>query len=182
MPKTVNSFVVWLTGLSGSGKSTLAHQSRSRFSASGIPVVVLDGDEIRSGLSRDLGFGAQDRSENIRRVAEVAKLMCGEGVATIVALISPLQTDRQRAKDIIGATHFVEVHCDCPLAVCEARDVKGLYRRARSGDLAQFTGVSAPYETPSSPDVILRTGSSGVSECVEALFVHLDARYGDVLR
>lgn len=179
--ETTGSFVVWLTGFSGAGKSTLAYELRNRFLSSGTPSVVLDGDRIRSGLCSDLGFAPQDRRENIRRVAELAKLILESGHIAIVALISPSRNDRQWAREIIGAPNFVEVYCECPVEICEARDVKGLYRLARSGNISQFTGVSAPYEPPLEPEVVLDTAASGISECAGELLLFLHARYGKAL-
>ncbi|RST48053.1 adenylyl-sulfate kinase [Variovorax sp. DXTD-1] len=176
--ETSGSFVVWLTGLSGAGKSTLAHELRARLLTSGKPSVVLDGDRVRSGLCSDLGFEPQDRRENVRRVAELAKLILESGQIAIVALISPTRDDRQWARRIIGAPHFVEVYCQCPLEICESRDVKGLYRLARSGGIGQFTGISAPYEPPLEPEVVLNTGVSGISECAGKLLTFIRTRYG----
>ena len=173
--------MVWLTGLSGAGKSTLAHELRNRLLVSGTPSVVLDGDKIRSGLCSDLGFEPQDRRENVRRVAELAKLVLESGHIAIVALISPTRDDRQLARRIIGAPNFVEVYCACPLEICEGRDVKGLYRLARSGGISQFTGISAPYEPPLEPEVVLNTAASGLPECAGKLLSFIHARYGEAL-
>lgn len=167
---------MWLTGLSGAGKSTLAQALEDRLSTSGILTVVLDGDRLRSGLCSDLGFDPAARSENVRRVAEVAKIFQQGGWIALVAVIAPLREDRQLARRIIGEPNFVEVFCECPLEVCEARDVKGLYRRARRGDIEQFTGISSPYEPPLGPDLVLHTGRRSVSECVDTLLSHLSDR------
>jgi adenylyl-sulfate kinase len=167
--------VLWLTGLSGAGKSTLAAALRALLQSQGRQVAVLDGDAVRSGLCRDLGFSPEDRRENIRRVAEVARLMREAGLVVICALISPLREDRAMARDIVGAAHFREVHVATPLAVCEQRDPKGLYRNARARALTQFTGVSAPYEEPLSPDLRVDTSQVGVPEAVEALTALLRA-------
>ncbi len=142
----------WFTGLSGSGKTTLARAFAERLENRGIRAFVLDGDHLRTGLNRDLGFSQQDRRENVRRVAEVAKLLNAEGITVLVSLISPYAADRASARDVIGAARFTEVFMDVPVEVCEARDPKGLYKKARSGELAQFTGVSAPYERPPAPE------------------------------
>ena len=147
----------------------------------GTPCVVLDGDRIRSGLSSDLGFAAQDRRENVRRTAELARLIVESGPIAIVALISPTQDDRRLARTIIGSPSFVEVFCQCPLEICESRDVKGLYRLARRGGISQFTGISAPYEPPAEPDVVVNTGASGLSECAGELLSFIHARYGQAL-
>ncbi len=168
--------VVWLTGLSGAGKSTLALALKDRLARSGAPPVVLDGDRIRAGLCSDLGFGPEDRRENVRRVAEVARLFVEEGRIAIVALISPLREDRRLARRIIGAPRFVEAYCDCALEVCEARDPKGLYRRARSGEIDQFTGISSPYEPPLAPDLALDTASSSIAQCADTLMRFLRNR------
>lgn len=151
------SFVIWLTGLSGAGKSTVAHELERQFFYRRIRSYVLDGDNLRHGLNRDLGFSREDRSENVRRVAEVAKLFVEAGIVAIVALISPYREDRERAKALFASDEFLEVYVKCPLDVCERRDPKGLYRKAREQALRGFTGVSAPYEEPVSPDVIVET-------------------------
>lgn len=167
---------VWLTGLSGAGKTTVAQALAQALKAQGRPVAVLDGDQLRHGLNRDLGFTPEDRHENIRRTAEVARLMNGAGLTVIAAFISPYRADRAMAAAIIGATHFIEVHVSTPLAVCEARDPKGLYEKARAGQLAQFTGVSAPYEAPLAAALTLDTGALALEESVERLCRHLRQR------
>lgn len=161
--------VLWLTGLSGAGKSTLAAALHEQLRHAGQPVAVLDGDAVRGGLCRGLGFSPEDRRENIRRVAEVAKLMREAGLVVICALISPLREDRAMARDIVGAEHFREVHVATPLAVCEERDPKGLYRHARAQALPQFTGISAPYEEPLAPALRLDTSRVDVVDAVVAL-------------
>lgn len=143
--------VIWLTGLSGAGKSTIARLLAAALKAKGTGSFILDGDVVRKGLSSDLGFSDADRAENIRRVAEVARLMSDAGTTVIVALISPIQHERDKAKQIIGADRFLEVFIDVPLSVAEQRDVKGLYKKARSGQLKQFTGIDSPYEAPQNP-------------------------------
>lgn len=167
---------VWLTGLSGAGKTTVAQALAQALKAQGRPVAVLDGDQLRHGLNRDLGFTPEDRHENIRRTAEVARLMNGAGLTVIAAFISPYRADRAMAAAIIGATHFIEVHVSTPLAVCEARDPNGLYEKARAGQLAQFTGVSAPYEAPLAAALTLDTGALALEESVERLCRHLRQR------
>ena len=167
---------VWLTGLSGAGKTSIALAMAQALKAQGRAVALLDGDQLRHGLNRDLGFTPQDRHENIRRTAEVARLMNAAGLTVIAAFISPYRADRAMAADIIGAAHFIEVHVSTPLAVCEARDPKGLYARARAGQLAQFTGVSAPYEAPLSPALSLDTGVLALQESVGRLCRHLQQR------
>ena len=151
------SGVIWLTGLSGSGKSTIAHAVEERLHRCGVSTYVLDGDNVRHGLCRDLGFSKQDRCENMRRAAEVAKLFVDAGTIVITAFISPFAEERQHARAIVGERDFLEVYCRCPIEVCEQRDVKGLYRRARAGDIRQFTGISSPYEAPSDADLTIDT-------------------------
>ena len=167
---------VWLTGLSGAGKTSIALALVQALKAQGRAVALLDGDQLRHGLNRDLGFTPQDRHENIRRTAEVARLMNAAGLTVIAAFISPYRADRAMAADIIGAAHFIEVHVSTPLAVCEARDPKGLYARARAGQLAQFTGISAPYEAPLAAALTLDTGTLALDESVERLCRHLQQR------
>lgn len=162
--------VVWLTGLSGSGKSTIAHALERRLIDAGRLAYVLDGDNIRSGLNADLGFRPEDREENIRRVAEVAALFADAGVVTITAFISPYREGRDFARTAADRARFLEVYCHAPLDECERRDPKGLYRKARAGEIDEFTGVDAPYEPPEQPDVVLRTGECDVDECVQTLF------------
>ena len=163
----------WLTGLSGAGKSTLAFALERALVAKGRPCFVLDGDVIRLGLCRDLGYSPADRSENIRRIAEVSRLMNDAGLIVISAFISPLRSDRERAREIVGHARFFEVHVSTPLPVCEQRDPKGMYRRARAGEIPDFTGVSAPYEAPEDPTVALDTSFLSVSDCVERLVLLL---------
>jgi bifunctional enzyme CysN/CysC len=164
---------VWLTGLSGSGKSTLAAGLEQALVAAGRPCYMLDGDNVRAGLNRDLGFGPDDRRENIRRVAEVARLMNDAGLIVITAFISPYRADREMAREIIGAERFVEVFLDASLEVCEGRDPKGLYKKARRGEIPDFTGVSAPYEAPQMPQISLPTGKETAAACVERLLADL---------
>ena len=163
--------VIWLTGLSGAGKSTLAARLEADLRSEGWPTAILDGDELRRGLSRDLGFGPTDRAENVRRAAEVAGMFAAAGVVAVVALISPLRVDRQLAREILTRRQVrcAEVFVHAPLAVCEQRDPKGLYRRARAGAIAEFTGISAPYEAPENPELELRTDLSGEADCARRL-------------
>ena len=161
--------VVWLTGLSGSGKSTVARALEARLVSLGVACYVLDGDGLRTGLNAGLGFSDADRRENVRRVAQVAAILRDAGLVAIVSLISPHAAERERARELVGADRFAEVFLDAPLAVCEARDPKGLYAKARAGEIPSFTGVSAPYEPPSRPDVVLRTAEEGVEACVSRL-------------
>jgi bifunctional enzyme CysN/CysC len=167
------ALTVWLTGLSGAGKSTLAAELEKRLLDRGRACFMLDADSVRGGINRDLGFGPDDRRENIRRVAEVARLMNDAGVIVIAAFISPYRADREIARQIVGPERFAEVYLDAPLGVCEGRDPKGLYRRARSGEIAEFTGVSAPYEAPQAPALTLATGAQNVAECVERLLAEV---------
>ncbi len=149
--------VLWLTGLPGAGKSTIARCIEHELHALGRPVALLDGDEVRRGLNKDLGFSAADRAESVRRVSEVARLMADAGLTVVVALISPFRANRDTARALFRPGHFIEVFVDTPLAVAEARDPKGLYRRARQGLLPGFTGVDAPYEPPLQPEVVIET-------------------------
>ncbi len=167
---------VWMTGLSGAGKSTLAQALEQRLHGLGRAVYVLDGDNLRHGLNRDLGFSPADRSENIRRTAEVARLLNEAGMIVITACISPLRADREQARTIVGPDRFSEVFVDAPLDVCEARDPKGLYRKARAGEIADFTGVQAPYEAPEKPDLRLPTHELGIEPALAQLLHHLTGR------
>lgn len=170
-------FAVWSTGLSGAGKSTLMRELEKRLFAQGVNVYVLDGDNVRQGICSDLGFSEADRVENIRRVAEVAKLFADAGLVVLTAFLSPFEEGRQRAREIIGADRFVEVFVDCPLEVCEQRDPKQLYSKARQGEVTQFTGLTSPYEAPSKADVHLRTDQKSITQCVEELREYL-AHFG----
>jgi len=166
---------VWMTGLSGSGKSTLARRVERRLIERGALAYVLDGDNIRHGLNADLGFGPADRTENIRRIGEVARLFVDAGAIVITAFISPYREDRARVRAML-AERFVEVHVATPLAVCEARDPKGLYARARSGEIAELTGVSAPYEPPEAPELRVDTSERELDACAERVLAHLEER------
>lgn len=169
---------IWLTGLSGSGKSTLAFELERRLLDLGRVAYVLDGDNVRHGLSRDLGFSPHERTENIRRIAEVAKLFNDAGLVLITAFISPYRADRDMAREIVGAERFVETHLAADVAACEARDPKGLYRKARAGKLPEFTGISAPYEAPLRPEAVLDTGALSVEESIERLLGAVAPRLG----
>lgn len=166
--------VIWLTGLSGSGKSTIANQLSLELQKLGKLSYILDGDNIRMGLNKDLGFSDNDRKENIRRIAEVAKILSDAGVIVITAFISPFREERNNAKEIIGKDNFIEVYVETPLDVCENRDPKGLYKKARAGQIPMFTGIDSPYEEPTNPDLILSTHLNNVSECTEILKTHLN--------
>lgn len=159
--------VVWFTGLSGSGKSTLAHAVEERLHGMGCRTFVFDGDNVRHGLCSDLGFSIEDRSENIRRIAEMVRLFLDAGVIALCAFISPMRDDRQKVRAIVGADNFMEIHCDCSLEICEQRDVKGLYKKARTGLIKNYTGISSPYEVPERPALRLETGKDALSDCVD---------------
>lgn len=168
------AITVWLTGLSGSGKTTIAMNLEKSLMARGRPCYVLDGDNIRRGLNSDLGFSPADRSENIRRIAQVARLFNDAGLTVIAAFISPYREDRERAREVIGSNRFHEVFVSSPLAVCEARDPKGLYAKARAGEIPEFTGISAPFEEPEEPALVLRTDEETVDEVVARVLALLD--------
>jgi adenylylsulfate kinase len=168
--------VVWITGLSGAGKTTLALAAERALFSRGCRVFVLDGDKVRNGLCADLGFSLPERSENIRRIGEVARLFHEAGQIVLVSAISPLQADRDRARALIPSPYFLEVYCRCPLAVCEERDPKGLYRKARAGLLPEFTGISSPYEAPAAPDVLVDSAESSVEQEVARLLAELERR------
>jgi adenylylsulfate kinase len=170
------SALLWFTGLSGAGKSTLAHAVDRTLYERACKSYVLDGDNVRHGLSADLGFSAQDREENIRRVGEVAKLFNEVGVITLTAFISPYRADRARVRALVGAENFIEIYCHCPLEVCEQRDVKGLYAKARQGLIEDFTGISSPYEAPECPELSLDTSRLPPEECVAQILGLLRAR------
>ncbi len=165
--------VVWLTGLSGAGKSTLARLAERNLFDEGWQVVVLDGDNLRLGLNSDLGFSPENRVENIRRVGEVAALFASAGVVVIAAFISPYERDRRMARAAAVATSFYEVYISAPVSECERRDVKGLYGRARRGEISDFTGISAPYEVPASPDLVLDTVNRSIEDCLHELIAHI---------
>lgn len=163
------SAILWFTGLSGSGKSTLSHALEDVLHQNKVRTYVLDGDNIRRGLCKDLGFSDEDRTENIRRIGEVSKLMMEAGVIVLTAFISPFRKDRQIVRDLVSDGEFVEVHCSAPIEVCESRDVKGLYKKARDGEIAEFTGISSPYEKPEKPDIQLNTDEESIDTCVAKL-------------
>jgi bifunctional enzyme CysN/CysC len=171
--------VVWLTGLSGSGKSTIAKAVEERLFDDGLQTMLLDGDNVRHGLSGDLGFSPADRKENIRRVGEVARLFFEQGNVTLCSFVSPYQEDRDQARELLPEEHrdrFLEVHVDCPLDVCKERDTKGLYAKAEAGEITNFTGISSPYEAPSDPDVHVNTDADDVDACVEQIIEALRNR------
>ncbi len=166
---------LWFTGLSGSGKSTLARALEVALYERGCAVYVLDGDNVRHGLNRDLGFSPADRTENIRRIGEVAKLLTDFGALALTAFISPYREDRDGVRALMPAGDFIEVFVDCSLEVCEARDPTGLYAKARRGEIPEFTGISAPYEPPVSPEIVLHSDRLTPEECVEQLLHYLDS-------
>ncbi len=168
--------LLWFTGLSGSGKSTVANLAAQKLHESGKLTYLLDGDNVRHGINKDLGFSLADRKENIRRIGEVAKLFVDAGVITLASFISPLLEDRMDLRKLLGAD-FVEIFVDCSLEVCEARDPKGLYKKARSGEIKDFTGISSPYERPENPEISLQTGAQDLEECAEIILRYLNKHF-----
>ena len=168
------SLVLWFTGLSGSGKSTLAHLVEERLFAKGRYTYLLDGDNVRHGINGDLGFTEADRRENIRRIGEVAKLFVDAGVIVLAAFISPYREDRDQVRALFAPGEFIEIHVSCRLDVCEARDPKGLYRKARAGGLPDFTGIDSPYEEPLSPELTVETGDLDVEASVDRILAYLE--------
>lgn len=166
--------ILWFTGLSGSGKTTLSIALEKELFKKDALVTILDGDVVRSGLNQDLGFSDADRKENIRRIGEVAKLLAHQALVVIVAFISPFREDRERVRQSVGAGRFVEVFVDCPLEVCEERDTKGLYKKARNGEINDFTGISSPYEPPQSPEIHAKTSEYSVEKCVSQIIEYLE--------
>ena len=158
--------ILWFTGLSGAGKSTLAHALEEQLHDYGARTYVLDGDNVRKGLCKDLGFTEEDRIENIRRIGEMSRIMMDAGLIVMTAFISPFRRDRRIVRELVEAGDFVEIFCDAPLNICESRDVKGLYEKARAGEIPEFTGISSPYETPQNPELIVESGDSTVEECI----------------
>lgn len=161
------SVILWFTGLSGSGKSTLAHATEEHLHKIGISTFVLDGDNVRHGLCSDLGFSDSDRVENIRRIGELAKLMIEAGVITLTAFISPFKSDRDNARKRVPHGDFLEIYCLCPIETCEQRDVKGLYKKARAGEIPFFTGIDSPYEAPEQPALVVNTHEESLAESVQ---------------
>lgn len=168
--------ILWFTGLSGAGKSTLAHAVEEELHRRHCRTFVFDGDNVRHGLCADLGFTAADREENIRRIGEMAKLFLEAGVIALTAFISPFQKDRERVRSLVPHGDFIEIFCHCPLEICEQRDVKGLYRRARAGEISDFTGISSPYEKPENPELTVDTGALPLETCVTQVLELLKAR------
>lgn len=169
------SVVLWFTGLSGSGKSTIAHAVENALFDRGCHTYVLDGDNVRHGLNKNLGFSPEDRTENIRRIGEVANLFIQAGVIALTAFISPYRADREQARKI-AADDFIEIYVKCDLEICEARDTKGLYKKARAGQVKEFTGISAPYEEPITPELVVDTGKEDLDACVEKVLNVLKER------
>lgn len=170
------SFILWFTGLSGSGKSTLANAIEEQLFQIGYKTFVFDGDNVRHGLNKDLGFSKGDRTENIRRIGEMCKLFIEAGVIALTAFISPSREDRELIRKTVSEGDFIEIYCSCSLEICEKRDVKGIYAKARKGEVANFTGISAPYDVPENPDIIVNTGDSSLAECVGVIIRSLQAK------
>jgi adenylylsulfate kinase len=167
------SVVLWFTGLSGAGKSTVAHALEETLYQLGANTYVLDGDNVRHGLCGDLGFSDEDRNENIRRIGELAKLFIDAGVIALTAFISPFRADRQRARDLVNSGDFIEIHVQCPLEVCETRDPKGLYKKARAGLIKGYTGISSPYEEPENPEIVIDTSLNTIEQSVDQIIAYL---------
>lgn len=164
-----NSFLIWFTGLSGSGKSTIANAVEQELFKQGIKNYTLDGDNIRKGINNDLSFSPEDRTENIRRIAEVANLMVGAGLVVLAAFVSPYKKDRDNIKSIVKDVNFVEIFINTSVEECERRDVKGLYKKARTGEIKNMTGISAPYESPTSPDIEIKTENESINDAVKKI-------------
>lgn len=167
--------LLWFTGLSGSGKSTIAGALEYALFQRGQRTYLLDGDNVRHGLNKDLGFSDEDRVENIRRIGEVAKLMVDAGLIVLAAFVSPFRADRALIRSLLAEGEFIEIHVDTPLAVCEARDPKGLYKKARAGEIKHFTGIDSDYEPPEHPEILLNTGESTVEECVMQILAFMNS-------
>ena len=167
------SVILWFTGLSGSGKSTLAHAVEEALFNRGCRTFVFDGDNVRHGLCADLGFTKEDREENIRRIGEMSKLFTEAGVIALTAFISPFRADRNRVRGLVDKGAFIEIYCSAPLEVCEQRDVKGLYAKARAGKIPDFTGISSPYEPPLNPELIIDTANLALEKCVDQVVSYL---------
>jgi adenylylsulfate kinase len=168
--------IIWFTGLSGSGKSTLAHALEEALYQRGCRTFVLDGDNVRHGLCGDLGFSTKDREENIRRIGEMAKLFMEAGVIVLTAFISPYRADRERVRGLVEHGDFIEIYCDTSIEICETRDVKGLYKKARAGQIGEFTGISSPYEIPEKPELAVNTGTAELDVCVQQVIGEMEHR------
>lgn len=170
------SVALWFTGLSGSGKSTLAHTVEEALHNKGCHTFVFDGDNVRHGLCADLGFSDEDRAENIRRIGEMVRLFTQAGVIALTAFISPFQRDREFVRQLVTPVDFIEIYCQCDLETCERRDVKGLYKKARAGEIPNFTGISSPYEEPENADLVIDTGRTPLESCAEHVLALLAER------
>jgi adenylylsulfate kinase len=168
------SVVLWFTGLSGAGKSTLSVEVEKELHQRGIHTYILDGDNIRHGLNKNLGFSAEDRKENIRRIGEVAKLMVDAGIVTLTAFISPYREDREMVRQLLGEKEFIEIYVKCSLEECERRDPKGLYKKARAGEIKGFTGIDDPYEAPENPELVVETDKQTIEESVKQVITYLE--------
>ncbi|WP_457622331.1 adenylyl-sulfate kinase [Persephonella sp.] len=167
------SVILWFTGLSGSGKSTLAHAVEEKLFEMGVHTYVLDGDNVRRGINKDLGFSEEDRKENIRRIGEISKLFVDAGIIVLSAFISPYKRDREFVRNLVEKDEFIEIYVKCPLEVCETRDVKGLYKKAREGLIKNFTGIDDPYEEPENPEIVVETDKETLEESVEKIIRYL---------
>ncbi len=167
--------LLWFTGLSGSGKSTLAHALEEHLHQRGCRTYVFDGDNVRHGLCRDLGFGIEDRTENIRRIGEMSKLFVDAGIIALTAFISPIRIDRDNVRRLFQSDDFIEVYVKASIKTCESRDVKGLYKKARAGEIPNFTGISSPYEIPENPEIVIDTENREIEECVDSLLESLES-------
>lgn len=170
------AYLIWFTGLSGSGKSTLANLVEMALHQKGASTYILDGDNIRQGINKDLSFAPEDRSENIRRIAEISNLMLDAGILTLAAFVSPYIKDRERVKQIVGAENFIEIYVNTSIEECERRDVKGLYKKARKGEIKNMTGISAPYQAPVSPDFEVITDGQSIAKSVNTILNYLNQR------
>nr|AUG32321.1 Adenylylsulfate kinase [Paulinella longichromatophora] len=170
------SSILWFTGLSGSGKSTLANATNYELFRRGLATYVLDGDNIRHGLCQDLGFSDADRVENIRRIGEVSKLFVDAGIIVLTAFVSPFRADRKKARELVADNDFIEIYCAADLEICESRDPKGLYAKARAGKIQDFTGISSPYEAPESPELHIDTGIYNLTECIDQIINYLETK------
>lgn len=168
-----NSFLIWFTGLSGSGKSTIANMVEQELWKKGISTYTLDGDNVRKGINSSLGFSPEDRTENIRRIAEISNLMIDAGLVVLAAFISPYKKDRENIKNIVKDVNFVEIYINTSIEECERRDVKGLYKKARAGEIKNMTGISAPYEAPSTPDIEIKTENETVDQAVKRILEYI---------
>lgn len=167
------SIALWFTGLPSSGKSTIAHALEKMLHDMGLKTYTFDGDNVRHGLCSDLGFSPEDRAENLRRIGEMIKLFLDAGIIALAAFVSPLKEDREKVKKIVGKENFVEIYCRCPVEVCKLRDTKGMYKKAETGEIKYYTGVSAPYEEPEKPDIVLDTHLFSIEECIEKVFNYI---------